>query len=556
MNASRISTLVPLFCLAATASAQNVGIPVFSIDWTGQTISAFDSFTFTPITEGDLLAPATVNLMPALGPLPTPGIVESAGALAPVGLGLGTHAGCIGHPPYTQCPVEVDALSHAMDHLGSVTSAGTIGTRWAFSINFRGQGVVGTPFPPAIWTENACRDEGADVWIDLGMPPGPLPPIPPLGHTGYIDGNGLASCSGFLYPGTGLTETPPGVVPGDNLDALDDDVPDRVLPRTTCSYFSLDSGLFDPVLLIPNSGSAVANGFVGGDVLVSCPGCAPSVYAAAAQLGLDASGPDTDDLDALVLRENGIPGYQRSAFPNDWINGNRDMLFFSVRRGSAIIGTPDAVFGLPITESDILFPTGPAGSPPGIWIAGEGLGLNVARVAGAVNDDIDALDSLQEPQPGNGFCFGDGTGTPCPCANNGFTGRGCGNSQNALGALLWANGTASIANDTVHFTSSGTPPNAQGLLFQGTVPLAGVVFGDGLRCVAGAIQRLMVRNALCGNREYGYGVFGDQRISVAGGIGAPVVMHYQVRYRDANPTFCSPPATWNWTNGYTIAWTP
>src|SRR5205085_2649044 len=230
----------------------------------------------------------------------------------------------------------------------------------------------------------------------------------------YIDGNGLANaCGTGSFPGLGLVEPSPG---GDDLDALADDVPDRWLPRSTCTYFSLDSGFLDPIFLTPNSGSAVAHGFVGGDVLVSCPSCGPSVYASAVSLGLDAAGPDTDDLDALALRENGIAGYQRSTTPYDWTTGATDMLFFSVRRGSRLIGQPDAFFGAPIEPGDILVPTGALGSVPGIWIAAETLGMSTMRsTAGVISDDLDALDVLQEPEPGSRFCFGDGTGTACPC---------------------------------------------------------------------------------------------------------------------------------------------
>ena len=52
------SEVISLACaagaLAADASAQG-GSLVFSIDWHGPTIAAPDSFTATPITEGDLL---------------------------------------------------------------------------------------------------------------------------------------------------------------------------------------------------------------------------------------------------------------------------------------------------------------------------------------------------------------------------------------------------------------------------------------------------------------------------------------------------------------------
>ncbi|MBL8861059.1 MAG: hypothetical protein JNK02_03525 [Planctomycetes bacterium] len=553
-----MSALRPLLrltpvAIAASAAAQSPGLPVFTVDWRSPTVSAANSFTGSPITEGDLLLPQT--LTPAFGPLPTPGIVETGGSVAPIGLGLPTYLPCVGHPGGTPCSVEVDALSHGLDRLiDCSTVPGTPGPTWVFSVSYRGLGQPG--FGPDLASEGACVDETADVFAGVFVPCGPLPPGPSIGNYGYIDGDGLVnSCGTSVYPGLGLIE--PSVF-GDNLDSLDDDVPDRWLPRSTCTYFSLDSAFVDPIFSVPNSGSAVANGFRGGDVLVSCPGCAPSVYAAAALLGLDANGVDTDDLDALVLRENGIPGYQRSSVPYDWVSGATDMLFFSVRRGSAIVGTPDAFFGAPIQPGDVLVPTGPAGSVPGIWIAGEVLGLHTSRsLPGYIGDDLDALDVLHEREPGTRFCFGDGSGTACPCANFGAPGRGCANSVNTDGGLLWAHGLPSISNDSVHFTASGLPPTVAALLLQGNATVAGgngTVFGDGLRCVQTNVIRMYNRQTLCGNRSYGRGVPGDLPISVVGLVNTPGTRYYQVWYRNA-AAFCTP-ATFNFTNAYQINWTP
>ncbi len=548
-----LTTSVPIAVLGAT-HAQAQQFPIFSIDWNGPTIGLPNSFTGAPITEGDLLA--AVTLVPALGPLPTPGIVETGGVAAPIGLGLGFHAPCVGHPAYTPCRVEVDALSHGLDAIVSCAGFVPSARQWAFSVAFRGAGFPGSPVPPAVWTEGPCQDEGADVFVDLGVPCGPLAPSAvTFGHTGYVDGNGLASCSGFAYPGTGLIENPPGTFHGDNLDALDDNVPDRWFATATCTYFSLDSAFVDPQTLMPNSGSALAHGFVGGDVLRSCPGCAPALYASAIQLGLSPN--DADDLDALALRENGFAGYQRSSMPYDWLNGQTDMLFFSVRRGSAIIGVPDAFFGIPISEADILVPTGALGGPPGIWIAGENLGLRTQRLGTTtIADDLDALDTLHRPEQGTPFCFGDGTGAACPCGNFGVPGRGCSNSQHSEGGLLWSNGNPSLSNDTVHMTVSGLPNNSSMLLYQGTLPLFGTPFGDGLRCVGGNVLRLYQRSALCGNREFGFGVPNDALLSVQGNLGIPGNVYYQVRYRDGSPTYCSVPDLFNWTNAYRLAWTP
>jgi len=184
--------------------------------------------------------------------------------------------------------------------------------------------------------------------------------------------------------------------PGDNLDAVDVDttLADVMGPI----YISLDSAFPDP-LEGPgtNTGTAVANGFVGGDVLVTSAGGLPALYAPAPVLGLDVvpgAGPDSDDLDALALFESGDGVFTPGV----------DLIFYSVRRGSAVIGAPDSIFGAPISEGDILVPPAIGGlSPfPGIWVAAEALGLWTFRSFGAsefgpFSDDLDALDVVPEP---------------------------------------------------------------------------------------------------------------------------------------------------------------
>ena len=82
----------------------------------------------------------------------------------------------------------------------------------------------------------------------------------------------------------------------------------------------------------------------------------------------------SDDVDALIIAENGFPGFQPSSQLYDWFGPQpRDMLLFSVRRGSAIIGTIDSLQGLAIQPGDILtvpLPTAPdPGQAPAIVIA-------------------------------------------------------------------------------------------------------------------------------------------------------------------------------------------
>src|SRR6185295_16029024 len=57
----------------------------------------------------------------------------------------------------------------------------------------------------------------------------------------------------------------------------------------------------------------------------------------------------------------------------------------------------------------------------------------------------------------------------CPCSNPpSGPGRGCDNSSATGGAALSASGSASLANDTVVFTTQGERPTAASILIQGT----------------------------------------------------------------------------------------
>ena len=83
-----------------------------------------------------------------------------------------------------------------------------------------------------------------------------------------------------------------------------------------------------------------------------------------------------DDLDALILWENGDGVFQVPTDPYSWLGPQpTDMLLFSIRRESPLTGTLDPLgSALTIEEGDILLPL--SWSPtPGIFIAAEKLGL-------------------------------------------------------------------------------------------------------------------------------------------------------------------------------------
>jgi hypothetical protein len=352
---SLITAVAVLAILAMPAAAQ----PEFSVDFQGPTGAGF--------SPGDIFGPVA------------PGIVIPVGFFGLAG------------PP---TGVEVDAISYGID---PPVAAGA-NVRFHFSVDEFAFGIAGAAAVPNVTSEGAApgasNEASADIYADLGAAGCTLPPWPVIGNTGIFDGNGFVP---FPAPALGLVEPNPPTLfalpdPGDNLDALDM----HAYPGTGV-YFSLDAGWIDPLEGPPaNSGTAPFNGFGPGDILFTAGGF-PAVFAPAAALGL---GPG-DDVDALVLWENGSGVYEPSVACFDWTTGATDMLLFSVRRGSPIIGTPDAFSGTLIEEGDILTTTG--GGAPGIFIPAEMLGLQTVRglfpVPFGFGDDLDALGL-----PGYGAC--------------------------------------------------------------------------------------------------------------------------------------------------------
>ncbi|MDZ4771959.1 MAG: CHRD domain-containing protein [Planctomycetota bacterium] len=163
-------------------------------------------------------------------------------------------------------------------------------------------------------------------------------------------------------------------------------------------------------------------------------------------------------------------------------------------------------------------------------------------------------------KPGNfqrALCFGDGSGTACPCANNSIVGQmaGCVNSFGLAGRLD-SIGTASIAADTLVLQGSQVP-NGPGLYFQGTnifAAGAGISFGDGLICAGGTIIRMGVVFA-AGNVSAYPGGTTPAPIHIAGATASGDLRTYQLWYRDGDITFCSP-AAFNLTNAIEVVWGP
>jgi hypothetical protein len=152
------------------------------------------------------------------------------------------------------------------------------------------------------------------------------------------------------------------------------------------------------------------------------------------------------------------------------------------------------------------------------------------------------------------FCFGDGSGTACPCGNSSSPADqvGCLSSL-VLGGKLRAGGNPSLSADTIVLTGTQMP-NSSALYFQGTSQLAGglgSVFGDGLRCAGGSIIRLGTKANTGGGSQYPVGA--DQPVAQRGLVTVPGVRTYQIWYRNA-AAFCTV-STFNLSNGVELTWT-
>ena len=149
------------------------------------------------------------------------------------------------------------------------------------------------------------------------------------------------------------------------------------------------------------------------------------------------------------------------------------------------------------------------------------------------------------------FCPGDGTGTSCPCGNNGAAEEGCANGSGS-GAKLLLEGSSSISAANLVLTASQLTPSQPGLYFQGNNAINGGngnTFGDGLRCAGGGVIRLQVRFSSASGESAT-----SIDIATNGGVSSGDTKRYQVWYRDPAGSPCG--ALFNLSNGLEITYVP
>jgi hypothetical protein len=153
------------------------------------------------------------------------------------------------------------------------------------------------------------------------------------------------------------------------------------------------------------------------------------------------------------------------------------------------------------------------------------------------------------PSTGVAFCFGDGSGTTCPCNNHGSAGQGCQNSTGS-GATLSASGSNSVSGDTVVLGVTGAVSGQPGLFFQGNNAVnagLGNAFGDGLRCAGNSTIRLQV-----GFVDGAGTTVTSIGIASKGAVSAGQTKRYQFGYRD--PVFSPCLNGFNLSNAVEIVW--
>jgi hypothetical protein len=167
--------------------------------------------------------------------------------------------------------------------------------------------------------------------------------------------------------------------------------------------------------------------------------------------------------------------------------------------------------------------------------------------------------TLPNPGPALPFCDpASGGGLACPCANPpGGANRGCNNSAATGGASLGASGSAALAADTLVFATANELSTSTTLLVQGSA-LTSASFGQGVRCVGGALKRLYSRAASSGSAIFPGA--GDPPVSMrSNALGDPIASgtqrYYFAMYRD--PVVlgnCAASATFNCTDAGAVLW--
>lgn len=168
--------------------------------------------------------------------------------------------------------------------------------------------------------------------------------------------------------------------------------------------------------------------------------------------------------------------------------------------------------------------------------------------------DLNGNGIPDECMPGDGtpYCFGDGTGNACPCANDGEAGEGCANST-GRGGLLYNFGGSSIGAQDTSMYCIGLPKNSVALYFMGSAQAgggSGIPVFDGLVCVGGLTRRFPLQSTGIGGVADNL----DPATQFSNLIVPSSTWNFTVWYRDPAGVPCGTNA--NFSNALTIDFLP
>jgi hypothetical protein len=166
---------------------------------------------------------------------------------------------------------------------------------------------------------------------------------------------------------------------------------------------------------------------------------------------------------------------------------------------------------------------------------------------------------------GSAFCFGDGSlATQCPCvppdvvpSQSGAVDAGCANSFDLNGARLSVSGVTAPDSLQLRAEIAGSYLGFAYMVKGDAQSASGIVLGDGVRCVDGALVTFGAHLAgtngsLTGEWRYPNSVQ-TAGVSAVTTQAAATTAFYQLVYRNAAAGFCSP-ATFNVSNAFRVAW--
>jgi Tol biopolymer transport system component len=186
-------------------------------------------------------------------------------------------------------------------------------------------------------------------------------------------------------------------------------------------------------------------------------------------------------------------------------------------------------------------------------------------VTGDTNDEQDIFLRDRNPSGFTSVCHPGVAGVmACPCANPpSVEGRGCNNSSSTGGAFLTAAGLADISADSLVFTTFAEKPTALSILLQGDATIAaGLVYGQGVRCVGGSLERLFTKTASTGSITAPDFGAGDRTVTAQSEAKGDTILPgesrwYLVYYRDGQILGgCPSTSTFNATQTGRVTWIP